>query len=221
MQFSASLAPQHSKAYYVDQAHKYFDTLDSFAPRSSQPAYASHVLRWEWPPWLYLTGHKDHFMVMDKLVVLFPARVTDRTCRAFEVQPFARCRVTFEFDWTGARTPIYEEFTFNSAGEITFVEVWSDAPGLRPMAVLSDPWAEDPAVDRLSTRVPGLGRADGRYQLDQLKMLATGDTGLASLNLRLEAPMIAWAYECGRFFFADFLPATLARLINRAGVSDT
>lgn len=197
--YSRELSPAHSGSYYVDQGNKYFDTLDSYASRDSKPNYASHVIRWEWPPWLYLTGHKDHWMAMDRLLVLYPTRVKDRDCRSFNVQPFCRCRVTFHYEWIDSHVAIYQEFTFNNAGEITFIEAWSDDAGLRPMNEKRDYWAEEPDVRRLSTRVPGLGRPDGRHQPVPLNMLASSDEDLRNLQIRLKVPVIAWLMEGIRF----------------------
>ena len=43
--------------HYEREALKYFDTLDVDAPEDSIPEYAPLVARWEWPPWLLLTGY--------------------------------------------------------------------------------------------------------------------------------------------------------------------
>ena len=99
-----------------------------------------------------------------------PSTVPIRDCRFFDVQPFARCYVTFEYE-EGA-CPIYEEFTFNDQGETTFIEAWSDLPGLNATADPDDRWAEGSAVHRLSTRIPGLGNATGRIDLDSPAMAA-------------------------------------------------
>ena len=57
--------------------------------------------------------------------------------------------------------PIYEEFTSNDQGEISFIEAWSDLPGLGPTDDPDDDWAEGDAVHRLSARIPGVGSATG------------------------------------------------------------
>ena len=74
-------------------------------------------------------------------------------------------------DHEGLGCPIYEELTFNDQGEITFIEAWSDLDGLRPQET-SDRWAEDTGVERLATRIPGLGNATGRIDLDSEAMAA-------------------------------------------------
>jgi hypothetical protein len=199
--FSRNLSPKFPAAYYAEQGNKYFDTLDSYASRASKPNYSTHVIRWEWPPWLYLTGHKDHWMTMDRLLVLYPTRVLNRDCRSFKVQPFSRCRVTFHYEWIDSYVDIYQEFTFNDYGQITFIEAWTDEPGFLPMNATIDRWAEGKAVSRLSTRVPGLGRADGRYQAIPPQHLARVDRDLRNLQIRLRVPVIAWLVESVRFTF--------------------
>lgn len=159
---STCRGPTWSEALYIDQGERYFDTLDASADPDSEPTYAERVARWEWPPWLLLTGYgRELTLAVDALVlVAYPGTtVPDRDCRAFDVQPFGRCHVVMDYD--GLPCPIYEEFTFNDQGEITFVEAWSDLPGLTPTDD-ADPWAEAAGVGRLSTRIPGLGGPTGR-----------------------------------------------------------
>ena len=92
-----------------------------------------------------------------------------RDCRGFDTQPFARCYVEFEYE--EGPCPIYEEFAFNDAGEMTFIEAWSNLPDLLPNAA-DDPWAEDPDFPRLATRVPGLGNETGTLDLESEWMQA-------------------------------------------------
>ena len=166
------LRPTMPPEYYVDEALKYFDTLDVSADRDRVPTYHPLVARWEWPPWLLLTGYgaDDMTATADALRVLDPSTVPERDCRFFEVQPFARCRIVFEYD--DGLCPIYEEFVFNDAGETTFIEAWSDLPGWLPHTDPDDPWAERHDIGRLSTRVPGLGNATGTLDLDGDAMAA-------------------------------------------------
>jgi hypothetical protein len=179
------LTPVHEPEYYVAQANAYFDTLDVAAPADSVPNYAPLVARWEWPPWLLLTGYgkQDMIEVSQGLKVLDPSTVPWRDCRFFPVQPFARCRVSFSY--ANGPCPIYEEFTFNDAGEMTFIEAWSDLPELLPLAD-HDPWGEADDVPRLATRIPGLGRTDGRIDLDSSWMVeaASADPQIADFALR-------------------------------------
>ncbi len=166
------LKPTMSEAYYVEQASKYFDTLDITAPPDSIPNYSELVARWEWPPWLLLTGYGKEDMVNSGIALkdVDPSTVPIRDCRFFPVQPFARCYVVFEYE--GGPCAIYEEFVFNDAGEMTFIEAWSDIDGLRPHTDPEDRWAEKPGtVNRLSTRVPGLGKPDGKIDLSSQWMI--------------------------------------------------
>ena len=158
--------PLLSEEHYVSEALRYFDTLDVTAPVDSIPDYAELVARWEWPPWLKLTGYGRQDMIDTGLSLreFDPSTVPERDCRFFDTQPFARCYVVFDYE--GQPCPIYEEFTFNDAGETTFIEAWSDLPGMLPMDKASDPWAEAPDVHRLSNLVPGLGAPTGRIDLD-------------------------------------------------------
>jgi hypothetical protein len=173
-------------AYYIDQGLKYFDTMDGSADPESRPTYAERVARWEWPPWLLLTGYgRDLIRTVDEGVLsVYPnTTVPTRDCRAFDVQPFARCRVAF--DYAGRPCPIYEEFSFNDAGEVTFIEAWSDVDGLRPTSA-DDRFGESPDFPRLSTRVPGLGRADGLVDPESAALIAAAesDPDLASFRAR-------------------------------------
>ena len=193
---AACLKPNREGAYYVAEALAYFDTLDVDAPRESVPNYHPLVARWEWPPWLLLTGYtaEDMILTSDVLRGLDPSTVPERDCRFFEKQPFARCYIAFEYE--RGRCPIYEEFTFNDAGEMTFIEAWSDIPGLLPNAA-DDPWGEAPDFPRLATRVPGLGNETGTLDLesDYMVQAALNDDDLAVFALR--------ATDWRRYWFAQ------------------
>lgn len=189
------LEPTQSPEYYVEQALKYFDTLDTTADPESIPDYHETVARWEWPPWLLLTGFGDDVMIdtASALRQFDPSTVPERDCRFFDEQPFARCYVVFEYE--EGPCPIYEEFVFNDEGEMTFIEAWSDLDGLRPTD--GDRWGEADGFDRLSTRVPGLGHADGRIVLDTPEMLAAAerDEDLFELVRRGENFWETWFVE--------------------------
>lgn len=174
---SNCLSPTRTDDEYIEQGQRYFDTLDASADPESEPTYAELVARWEWPPWLLLTGYGAELtLAVDELVLAaFPGTtVPTRDCRAFEVQPFGRCRVSIDYE--GQACPIYEEFTFNDAGEVTFVEAWSDQAALLPWDVEADPWAEGEGIGRLSTRVPGLGTEAGRIDPTGEEMTRAGET---------------------------------------------
>jgi hypothetical protein len=195
---STHLKPQKELDYYADQAMKYFDTLDTYASRDSKPNYAKKVIRWEWYPWLFLTGYKDHWMNLDRLVILYPTKVINRDCRAFKEQPFARCRVTFHYLKSDSFVDIYEEFSFNDQGEMTFVEAWSDIDELMPMDPNTDFWAQGNEVKRLSTKVPGLGSEKGKIDKKALRKLAKSDSDLKNLKKRLRFTIFFWTKEAIR-----------------------
>ena len=180
------LSPTKSEDYYVAQGLLYFDTLDIDADPANVPNYSLLVARWEWPPWLLLTGYgvDDMIEVSLGLKEVDPSTVPVRDCRFFPVQPFARCYV--EFEYAHGPCPIYEEFTFNDQGEMTFIEAWSDLPGLLPNGA-EDRWAEAPDFPRLSTRIPGLGNETGRIDPDSewMQQVAAQDPEVADFALRI------------------------------------
>jgi len=154
------LSPTQTPDYYAEISSRYFDTMDYRVEHEAMP-YSELVARWEWPPWLKLTAfNRDNIESTDTLLVLYPSIVEDRVCEGFDTQPFGRCTVTFYYDaHDGKPCPIYEEFVFNDAGEVTWIEAWSDLDGYRD-------------VPRLSGRIPGLGNAEGLIDLDSEAMLA-------------------------------------------------
>lgn len=168
---STALAPNRPADWYLEQADRYFDTLDSRADPERVPAYSEQVARWEWPPWLYLTGYgRDQIIATTRGAhSVDPSTVESRDCRVFDQQPFARCYVVFQYE--GGACPIYEEFTFSDLGEMNFVEAWSDRPGWLPFDDPTDRWAEGPGIRRLSTKVPGLGDPGGLADLQAAWML--------------------------------------------------
>lgn len=196
---SSCLAPTQSADYYIARGEAYFDTMDSAMDWIGEPNYSELVARWEWPPWLKLTAYtRENILATDALLHLYPSTVPERDCRFFESQPFARCRVTFFYeDHDGQPCPVYEEFTFNDAGEMTFIEAWSDLPGMLPMDDGADPWAEGEDVSRLSTRIPGLGNADGRIDLDSQWMLdaAAEDPDVEDFVTRANDWYATWSDE--------------------------
>lgn len=198
---ATQLTPRFAPAYYIEQGSLYFDAIDVTAPAESVPTYAKLVARWEWPPWLKLTGYTSAMMAATDMLVKAgaPAAITPRDCRFFPVQPFARCRVAFRYTGMGAGKPcqIYEEFTFNDQGEMTFIEAWSDLPQLLPTADPADPWAEGRGVHRLATKIPGLGTPTGRIELDGacMKQAAARDPEVADFVARANDFWPAWADE--------------------------
>lgn len=195
--YSTELVPTQTDAYYIDQANRYFDALDDSADPENLPTYSELVARWEWPPWLLLTGFgaEDMAAIDEAVRVLTPATVPVRDCHTFSVQPFARCRVSFAYE--EGSCPIYEEFTFNDQGEITFIEAWSDLPGMLPVADATDLWAEGPDAHRMSTKIPGLGNETGLIDLrsEAMKRAAEDDPEIADFATRAEYFWPSWLEE--------------------------
>ena len=196
---STCLTPQQTAAYYAAQSVVYFDSFDTSASRASLPLYAERVARWEWPPWLKLTGYgKDTMSEGDALVLgSTPSTVPVRDCRGFTSQPFGRCHVSFQY--AEGSCGIYEEFTFNDQGEMTFIEAWSDLPGLWPMTSADDRWAEQPGAHRLSTRLPGLGSSTGRIDpwSTAMAQAAATDPEIADFVARAKNFTASWLDELG------------------------
>lgn len=189
------LTPKKSDEYYIDQSIKYFLTMDSSVSIFVQPNYSDNVIRWEWPPWLYLTGYgRNSLIITDILLKAYPTGYSMIDCQAFDTQPFGRCHVVF--DYNGKPCPIYEEFTFNDQGEITFIEAWSDYPSLLPMDA-DDYWAEGDNVKRLANKVPGLGNANGKIDDDATWMTEASkrDEDLDNLVTRLHRPVQTYVAE--------------------------
>lgn len=196
---STCLTPKFDSAYYVEQGIKYFLTMQSDIPNDVIPNYASRVVRWEWPPWLLLTGYgKDFLIASDILLKLYPTQYYKLDCKFVEVQPFCRCHVIFNY--SGDSCPIYEEFTFNDQGEITFIEAWSDFESKLPEnmnAGTDGIWSEDEYwgkqdnIRRLSTKIPGLGNATGKIDVNSFWMnnAASIDKDVYDLVRRIKDPV--------------------------------
>ena len=195
---AACLSPEQSAEYYIEQSSAYFDTMDYTVDLDEWPPYSERVARWEWPPWLKLTAYtREVIEATDTLLKLYPSVVPERECQAFDEHPFGRCYVVFYYDdHDGLGCPIYEEFTFNDQGEITFIEAWSDLDGLRPQSV-EDRWAEAADIDRLSARVPGLGNDEGLIDLDSDAMMAAAaaDADVADFVTRARDWYPTWLEE--------------------------
>lgn len=204
---AGELTPKFAPEYYIEQGVKYFQTMQSDVPARVQPNYAPMVVRWEWEPWLLLTGYKKKMMIVtDVLLKLVPTAYDKLDCRYFDQQPFCRCHVVFNYG--GTTCPIYEEFTFNNQGQITFIEAWSDFPSLLPMGPgadsiwhESDYWATH-MVNRLATKLPGLGSETGTIALGTLAMenAAANDADIAELVKRLKRPLFFWLKQLTTHF---------------------
>ena len=198
--FSTCLTPLYSPEYYIEQGVKYFQTMQSDIPINVVPNYSDKVVRYEWPPWLIVTGYERNGLILgDILLKLNPTSYDLIDCRYFEEQPFCRCHVVFNYG--GELCPIYEEFTFNDQGEMTFIEAWSDYESLLPMNAGNDGEWDDQdywalgAADRLSTRVPGLGNDRGMIAPASNWMQASipqEDLVLRDMVRRLRDPINTW-----------------------------
>jgi len=196
---STCLTPKFDSTYYIEQGVKYFLTMQSDIPNNVVPDYSPFVIRWEWPPWLLLTGlGKDFLITSDILLKLNPTQYYKMDCKYFDEQPFCRCHVIF--DYSGDSCPIYEEFTFNDQGQITFIEAWSDFESKLPEnmnAGADSVWSEDEYwgkqanIRRLSTKVPGLGNATGSIDIHSSWMsdAAAADKDVEELLRRLKDPV--------------------------------
>ncbi len=199
--FSTNLEPKFPLGYYAHESNKYFNTLDSYAQTNQKPKYSKRVIRWEWHPWLKLTGYKSWMMKLDYFLTLYPTQVINRVCQGFAIQPFGRCHVTFIYKGVTDPVDIYEEFTFNDHGEITFIEAWTDSPEHFPTPDFNDYWGEGNDVKRISTKVPGLGNANGLIDPTSLefKIAAKNDEDIYDLSKRLRNPIYFWMKELIRF----------------------
>ena len=195
---SGCLEPTQTPEYYAAMSSMYFDTMDTSVELDGWPPYSELVARWEWPPWLKLTAYtRENIEATDTLLTLYPSVVPERDCRAFDTQPFGRCVVVFYYDaHEGRGCPIYEEFSFNDAGEITWIEAWSDVDGLRPTSA-EDPWGEQGDIGRLSARIPGLGNAEGKIDIDSVWMeeAAEADPDVADFLVRANDWQATWLEE--------------------------
>ena len=211
---STALKPHKPPAYYIDQAQKYWNNMDTRFDQRVVPDYSPLVARWEWPPWGFLTGHDRDNMIRTTSPFYASANwvrdakppattdlppagstVPQRDCRFFPVQPFARCAVIMVYP--RGPCPIYEEFTFNDDGEMTFIEAWTDHPGMRPNHDPKDAWAEGSDVQRVSTHIPGLGNAKGLIDLnaDWMREAAGRDPLVADFVERARDPRAAAARQ--------------------------
>ena len=66
------------------------------------------------------------------------------------------------FEYEHGPCPIYEEFA-QRRGEMTFIEAWSNLPELLPHKTPAIAGPSE-SLNRLSTRVPGLGNVDGKIE---------------------------------------------------------
>lgn len=194
---SSALVRRKPPEYYRKQGHAYFDLLTSTdgsdAHVDSDVRYSAYLVRWEWEPWLLLTAKNsgcDLWRGIDAMEgSLIPSEVpaSERYCRIYPRNPYCRMMVKFYYpnkEQDTCPTCIYEEFSFNDKGEISFIEAWSYPERTLSAGVgkgylhenKDDPvtesdkgggplteadkyvyWPRMAQVYRMSTRVPGLG----------------------------------------------------------------
>ena len=191
---SSCVAKTKDDQHYIDQSHAYFDTMDYEPYGTIEPDYAEQVVRWEWPPWLRLTGMgAEEIKAVDAALVLFPSVVKERDCRAFDQNPFGRCYITFYYDdHEGRPCPIYEEFHFDENGQMTWIEAWTNLPGYLPMDP-SDTWGEAAGNTRLADRIPGLGNGQPLdIETDAMAEAAAADPDVADFVERARDWKSAW-----------------------------
>lgn len=185
---SAALAlcvkPSNTAEYYIGQANQYFDTLDPMLNANAAVNYFVDVIRFEWSPWLLFTGYGAETLAnldaVNAAATPFSTPHEYRDCTYHDENPFVRCSVAlwasgYKSNWTAnaqanaglAGCGIYEEFTFNAAGQVTFVEAWS---------------ATLPKQPRMSNRIPGLGSTSSKIDQTEMAQVAQQDPDVAYLN---------------------------------------
>lgn len=184
---STAAFPTRPASYYLEQCDLYFDSIQSlsYTPkphRNKFPKYAKNVARWEWSPWLMLTSFgRRNLISIDKVIRLYPCICVDRSFRLFTTQPYVRCLVTLfygaEVNKRELGLHIYEEFTFNDEGEMTFIEAWLCEEGLQLGSLDDEGWpVDEEAIRRLSTLLPGLGSASGEIDMKSTAFLQACQT---------------------------------------------
>ena len=120
--------------YYIQEVDKYFNYLQNYTSNHyeiNKPKYSEDVIRYEWPPWGLLTGYKkDATLAVDYGIRLLDKCIAiNRKYKLQKTNPFVSSLITFYYgdNVTSHKNSfdIYEEFTFNSFNEITFIEAWS------------------------------------------------------------------------------------------------
>lgn len=208
---STRFTPNKPKDVYLNQAQTYFNFLVTNLDVHVNPDYSFGLIRWEWPPWLVLTGLGSHstLKIDENIRKGGPCLCPNQEHRFFDQNPFVRSRITFYYGKTAEEDSktgtnaihIYEEFTFNSFGQITFIEAWWDNPeNLNLPKTLGKGWCTWPQlppresdgwppleINRMSSKIPGLGC--GRRSMlssDSLKEAAKKDPYVKEFRERLE-----------------------------------
>lgn len=69
---ATALKPTKPPEYYIEQAHLYWNNMDTRFDQRTKPNYSPLVTRWEWPPWLYLAGTGRDVMIGSTSLFMAP-----------------------------------------------------------------------------------------------------------------------------------------------------
>ena len=111
--------------YFTQQVEQYFDSLQTGS--TLFPNYAPDVVRFEWQPWLLLTGNgSDNIKFVDSEIRKYTGYCQVKNRKHRYVKKLNMVQSTVEFFYNNSTNPIkiYEELTFNKEGQISFIEAW-------------------------------------------------------------------------------------------------
>jgi hypothetical protein len=158
--YSTDLVKNQPDSYYKKQNDIYFDSLESKSYCQKTPfilpSYSVGLVRYEWPPWLLLTGlGSTATSSMDRVFAdVNPCVVVDRKHVICEQNPFGRSLVTVCYGKGSSLQAfkIYEEFTFNDQVMIGIADFRGRSPLLRhgmPQQTMTGPLTRIFVVFRL------------------------------------------------------------------------
>ena len=177
--YSNSVVPNKDESYYINQANTYFSFLETTSKDHIEPNYSPSLIRWEWEPWLILTGLNDErTLIIDSLIrETGKCECLDRELVFYNTNPFVRCRVTFYYGENKTPIKIYEEFTFDGSGNISFIEAWYDVEDnkLQIPEREFDGWPKFCSVKRLSNLIPGYNKTDFILVLESSEMISQAE----------------------------------------------
>ena len=163
--FSSNIEKNLDDHYYQTQCDLYFRNQE-YKYSGEKPNYSQLSSRWEYQPTGNgLTGYGgDRMHRSDEMIRQSPCEVTNRVYKIYDTQPFGRALVTFYYgdNVETKQNPIhiYEEFTFNSQGQITFIEAWAYDASMAESPSKPFP-PDDSRFPRMSRIIPGLGNSEG------------------------------------------------------------
>jgi len=166
-----TLKPKYSPEYYKLQCDLYFTHLESRIADRVEFYCSLTCVRWEWPPWDLLTGQGMINIMYADMVDRDQNEciVAERNIRFYDVQPFGRAIITIYYgDNIKTRQhpiKIYEEFTFNDFGQVTFIEAWSCQQSEYLPGFDAEGWPIE-IPTRLSYLIPGLGHITGEINVN-------------------------------------------------------